>query len=152
MCSASPNSDTDPDALSGFFLVLGEATVSGHRSGHRVRILPEPPICWVEMEGVQPSSRHISRQNGERGEPESRNSGYPAVIPAILRDFPANRARNGKSCHFSCQSGRRPDAGWLPATRQAQKPADVSGAARRAKTEARETDKALKDILEKIGV
>ncbi|GEM_PF-4819712 len=117
------------------------------------------------------SSRHFSRQNGEREAPERRFSGDPAVYPAILRDPPAFRCGNGQSCHLPCQNGRkRTKSGhrFRDPKRQADPSAVVPQGGTKAETyrpigeiaaeldaieaEARETDKALRDILKKIGV
>lgn len=94
------NPGTNPDIMSGFFLVLAEFEVSGHESGHRVRI--------------QSPSRHSSRQNGQGGGPKSRIPRYPAAFPANLPDFPVARAGNGNSRHFSCQNGSTAGAGERP--------------------------------------
>ena len=160
--------DTDPDAMSGFHLVLSGCALSGPGSGHRVRI-----------RGL---SRHSSRQNGESGAPKSRIPSYPAIYPAILRDSPATSGGNGQSCHFSCRNGRRRTKPGQEAGHRGripQRPAEVaSGLSRlalanrrawaKAKTcrqmdgivaeldaigaEAMETDKALRDIFKQIGV
>ena len=86
MSSLSTNSDIDPDTMSGYFPFSGDLTVSGHKSGHHVRIPPKHLILGAETQELQSPSRHFSRQNGEWETPERRFSGDPAVYPAILRD------------------------------------------------------------------
>lgn len=141
---------------------------------------PMPPTSsGTEKLGRQSVSRHFSPQNCEFGSAERRLSTDPAIFPASLRDSQASGSGNRKSCHFFCRNGRRrvrarPQSGnrclirpslpapadqfiQVPQTRNKAKTyqtgrkkmlAELDG----TQAEAAETDKALKEILERIGV
>lgn len=163
MSNLSRTLDKNPDGMSGFLLALGGCALAGPRFGHRVRI------------GGR--SRHFDRQNGECGGLGSQIPRHPAIYPAILRDSPAKSSGSGQSCHFFRRNGRRRTKSGQEAGHRGripQPPAEVSrglsglalsksGALAHAQScrhireiftqlEASETDQALREILEKIGV
>lgn len=185
MVSPATNLDIDPDAASKVPLFSGLSAVSGRQSGHRVRI-PTKPLSWgAETCGMQPPSRHFSRQDGERNAPVRRNLGDSAVYPAILRDSPPpgiavfrNKPHNPGTRTgevlivnarqvFEKRDPSRAERDRLPkAIRRANVGTFVNSFVPEAgsrsieeiiakldaiKAEAEETDKALPEILGKIG-
>ncbi len=65
MCRDCHNTDTDPVTMSGFSLTLERHYVSGHESGHDVRIQLLP--------------HHFYRQNGKSDNPKDTISTHAAM-------------------------------------------------------------------------
>jgi hypothetical protein len=106
--------------------------------------------------GAQSSGRsfcpscHFSRQNGERGGSRSRISGYPADFPAIFRD-------RGSSGDSSLPTGEKRTQIWtscpVSTSPETYRPTtEIVEELKVIKAEARETDRALRKILEQLGV
>jgi hypothetical protein len=101
--------------------------------------------------------RNFSRNSAGCADLKGGRRRYPAVFPAMLRDFPVARVGNKKSCHFSCHNGRnRTQSGQESGhrVRITHQPAGLSAVVPQSgtKVEARETDKALRKIIKQLGV